>query len=251
MLDSICLGDYLLISANNFSTQNGIINRWQSRPLGTTGNFTDILNPLGDRYFMPLFSPTEFRVVDSCLSSGMTNVSNVLQIKTPPMPSVDYIGFTPSGNGLIFKAYGAKNVTSYHWYFGDSSSDFSNASPLHFYSKTGTYTVILVVGAAQCGYYPDSATVNVFAQASVGNLHQEAGITIFPNPSAGIFTLQGASLQNNGSAIIIDVMGRQVKQAVITASKTQIDLSDQPNGVYFVQLVSGGETRPLKLLVSR
>jgi hypothetical protein len=62
---------------------------------------------------------------------------------------------------------------------------------------------------------------------------------IFPNPSNGIFTID---MNVEVDAIeIYNVLGEQVLAKAVHANQTQIDLSDQAAGVYFIHCVSGNK----------
>ena len=74
-------------------------------------------------------------------------------------------------------------------------------------------------------------------------------ISIFPNPTTGIINIQGQP--ENAQVKICDVLGNSVYQNNGAASNLQIDLSAQPNGVYFMSIQTGGGTVNKKIVVSR
>ncbi len=74
-------------------------------------------------------------------------------------------------------------------------------------------------------------------------------INIFPNPTTGIIYLQGEP--ENAQVKICDVLGTSVYQNNGAPSNLQIDLSTQPNGVYFMSIQTGGGTVNKKIMVSR
>lgn len=53
-------------------------------------------------------------------------------------------------------------------------------------------------------------------------------ITLYPNPTSGIFAVQGAT----GSIKVYDLFGR----LILTTTESQIDMSDQPKGIYLVRV---------------
>ncbi|MFI5205091.1 MAG: T9SS type A sorting domain-containing protein [Flavobacteriales bacterium] len=73
--------------------------------------------------------------------------------------------------------------------------------------------------------------------------------TVYPNPGTGIFSLEGA--QKNNELVITDVLGQIVFQTKITGEKTQLDLSNQLNGVYFVQIISKNGLASRKVIISK
>ena len=61
--------------------------------------------------------------------------------------------------------------------------------------------------------------------------NEEEGIFIYPNPTTGKITIEHpASLKE---AFILDLMGKKVRQIHLSSeNKSDIDISDLPNGVY-------------------
>jgi hypothetical protein len=72
---------------------------------------------------------------------------------------------------------------------------------------------------------------------------------IHPNPSTGIFSIDGA--EQNSEIIITDVLGKIMLQTKITAEKTEIDLNDQVNGIYFVKVISESGITSNKIVVNK
>ena len=62
-------------------------------------------------------------------------------------------------------------------------------------------------------------------------------VAIYPNPSNGVFTIEN---QNNLNLIITDITGRPIIEHRLINSTSVIDLSNQPEGVYFLRM--GTET---------
>ncbi len=88
----------------------------------------------------------------------------------------------------------------------------------------------------------DSSFINVSsplqscaAVAGVDELSNSLNITVFPNPSGGELNL---TMSQSGSVPmkIYNVLGECIQQNTVTASNFRIDLSSQPNGVYFMHL---------------
>lgn len=79
-------------------------------------------------------------------------------------------------------------------------------------------------------------------------------ITLYPNPSTGVITIEWAQ-QNAGSAnmIVTDLLGRQVYNTTFEMSsasgKNQIDLSTLTHGVYFINIQSGNGNYSNKLII--
>lgn len=71
-------------------------------------------------------------------------------------------------------------------------------------------------------------------------------VAIYPNPTSGQLTIKG--LDKDATLTITNVKGQLVYRGIITGSTT-INLSTQPKGIYFVQLVNEESTRIQKVIL--
>lgn len=71
-------------------------------------------------------------------------------------------------------------------------------------------------------------------------------IRIFPNPTSGIFRLEGKAI-TEGKITVFDQVGRLIQSQNISDSQ-EIDLSNQPNGIYFLKIVSNGGTQAKRII---
>ena len=90
---------------------------------------------------------------------------------------------------------------------------------------------------------------NVFFASELGNVVEElslfpdaikpaAGITIYPNPNNGMFTIK---IQNYNAGLqleVYNVLGQRVSYIGLTGEETQINLSTASRGVYFYKVIS-------------
>ncbi|MCQ2218358.1 MAG: T9SS type A sorting domain-containing protein [Paludibacteraceae bacterium] len=75
-------------------------------------------------------------------------------------------------------------------------------------------------------------------------------VTISPNPSNGIFTVNFSNGNANSILLkIIDLFGNTIYQEETLSNSVTIDLSDQKKGVYFVQLISNDNTSVQKVIL--
>lgn len=70
-----------------------------------------------------------------------------------------------------------------------------------------------------------------------------AEVFVYPNPSNGVFFIE---LQSNDfmqvELKVVSLIGKTIKQETLEPNtRVQLDLTDQPKGVYFVQLTAGNE----------
>jgi len=72
--------------------------------------------------------------------------------------------------------------------------------------------------------------------------------SIFPNPASGTFSIQ--SSEKISSLEIINVLGEKVFTSTINHQTSAIDLSSQPNGIYFIQIKTEEGTVNKKIVIS-
>jgi photosystem II stability/assembly factor-like uncharacterized protein len=66
--------------------------------------------------------------------------------------------------------------------------------------------------------------------------NSDFNFTISPNPTSGIFTVHLPNEISNEEIIIFDIMGKELICAQNLPSNSIIDISDRPNGIYFLTL---------------
>lgn len=65
-----------------------------------------------------------------------------------------------------------------------------------------------------------------------------SNITVYPNPSNGLFTFQIQGANEKVQMDIYNILGEQVYNKNIISESTQIDLSNQPKGLYLYRITS-------------
>ncbi len=70
----------------------------------------------------------------------------------------------------------------------------------------------------------------------------EIGISIYPNPSTGIFTIE---TEGNYEVTITDISGKNV---TCNVSTSQIDLSNHANGIYFIKFQNSETVKTIKII---
>jgi YD repeat-containing protein len=79
--------------------------------------------------------------------------------------------------------------------------------------------------------------------SSVQNTDKQDIFKIYPNPTSGVFSLEGSIQKPTESRIVLyDISGRVIKSIEIpkgTEIKQQIDISNVPNGNYMLVFSSG------------
>ena len=108
---------------------------------------------------------------------------------------------------------------------GGQNFDTSNVFPN---LAVGTYNVV-VQDASDICLYEVSVPIEVDPFAvGIGNDMLPNGIRIYPNPTLGNFTIEGAV----GMITIYDIYGR----LVLTTNTHTLDISNAADGIYFVRV---------------
>ena len=75
-----------------------------------------------------------------------------------------------------------------------------------------------------------------------------SAIRIYPNPSSGMFTINFGGISNPIEMSVTNAQGQLIYSNQVEGSM-QLDLTDQPNGVYFIRLVNENSVRLEKLII--
>jgi hypothetical protein len=86
--------------------------------------------------------------------------------------------------------------------------------------------------------------------------HNFAGVVnVFPNPSSGIFNLNiSLESQNDITVTVMNTLGQTVYSFAEINTKGgmfELDLNEQANGVYFVQVIAGTEKTVQRIIINR
>ena len=142
---------------------------------------------------------------------------------------------------------------------GATASPSGGNAPYTYQWSPGGETVPSII--AQC---PDTLTLcvtdadgcsicdsNVVISFSTGlsDLSFANGIHVSPNPSLGQFTIVVEKLISNTSISIINILGKQVYYSTLVNQKTEIDLYNQPKGIYFIQINTDKVTALKKVII--
>jgi hypothetical protein len=101
-----------------------------------------------------------------------------------------------------------------------------------------------------CGSLPP-AMVAVATETEDQGLSEAIAFRIYPNPTAGAFTLERVSerINEEGQVIIYDLHGKTVLSAILTGKRqTKFDLTGTPAGLYVVRVVTNGQSQLIKLI---
>ncbi|MGQ2985563.1 T9SS type A sorting domain-containing protein [Flavobacterium sp.] len=112
------------------------------------------------------------------------------------------------------------------------------------YTLTGANGTVLAQGGAFGT--SESASFRLVDTAGIGENSLQTAVKVFPNPSTGVFTVNG-----NGISLkyeMYNVLGQQVRSGDLANGTGTIDISSAANGVYILKLTdTTGRTANFKL----
>ncbi len=143
------------------------------------------------------------------------------------------------------------STATYQWLDCDNGNAIIVGETAQSFTATasGNYAVI-VTEAGTCS--DTSACVNVIVTGIASNAAQV--VSIYPNPSNGVFTLNISNALSNQVVIsIMDIQGKIVysesDKNVSAQYNKQINLTNLAKGIYYVKLSIGSEVQIQKLII--
>jgi len=144
-------------------------------------------------------------------------------------------GCTGSSPGIMYQNY----------------MDYSNDACMNVFTA-GQKARMQSVMASQ----PRRSTLNGFsatlcAATGIDDLENVDGISIYPNPTKNIINISSAVIKNSEVAIY-NMLGEMIYQNNSTTKNTiTVDMTNQPNGVYFVKVKSDNKVITSKVLLTK
>ncbi len=111
--------------------------------------------------------------------------------------------------------------------FADFSTDF--AGNVRIVDGLGSGTAIVDIGAFEYNSYPLSTS----EKPIYGSVH------LYPIPTKGLVYLEGLDNDKTVEIKIVDIRGQIVSQFNHVGPDTSVDLSEKPDGIYFIILKHG------------
>ncbi len=166
-----------------------------------------------------------------CTSSDNTNVSEII-VNT----SVSVAGTTLTAD---------LPMATYQWINCNGNTSIAGESNQSYTATTnGNYAVIITTNGC-------SDTSNCYNIATVGinKIKYATDLSIFPNPSEGKFSITKSEKQSASFDVkIINVLGEIIYSNAKQNLSTEIDLTKEPSGIYFIYIISDNSNRTFKLM---
>ena len=160
---------------------------------------------------------------------------NATVLPTPTVSASTSNSVICIGGSAILTA--STTATTYTWNTSATTMSIS-VSP----TVTSTYTVS-VSNASAC---VNTSTVMVTVDACTGINEVIANpFSIYPNPNNGVFTIE---LNETTQVIITNVLGNILLKSTFDTGTQILDIKNNVNGIYFLQLNQNGKQRTIKLI---
>lgn len=215
---------------------------------GSNGNSTPYQVPI-----LPIFSWTPTNGLSNttvqnpiCNTTTSQNYSvniNGSCVKTVNVTVTNPSSFSYQTNGMV-ATFSVTNsaCSSFLWDFGNGNTSSINPNPTVTYATAGTYGVCL-----QCNGQPSACVqcINITVPSNssgttgIADIQTESGVTIYPNPSSDIITIETESHNLNSNYVILNSIGQEVLSGQLIENKNKIDIRHLSQGFYLIQI---GET---------
>lgn len=177
-----------------------------------------------------------------------TSCQNLIVTCNNPTASFSYTNGVGTTNFLDLTN---NNPVRWLWDFGDGTTD-TIRNPQHGYLYTGNFYVCLTAWNS-CGSSDTCMLVSVTTIGIEDQLFSD-GLTVFPNPNNGSFTLQGDLLETTDLSVKVyntlgqEVYGRQEMHSYGAFSQS-IQLGGVARGVYSLEVTGNGKRLIKKIIV--
>ncbi|MFY7964994.1 MAG: T9SS type A sorting domain-containing protein [Chitinophagaceae bacterium] len=250
--NNVCVGNSITLSNTTAGgTWSSIIGRATINSSGVvTGGSAGVAQL---RYTLP------FAATATC--SNYTNYYVTVN-PIPFVPTITYAPGTPNPQlgaprggfcvGRVFTVVGTPNIPAGTW----SATGFASIT-------SGGVVTINNVGAGSIKYTYTSAAGCSNSRTMVGNgfvcaargaidnkqLASGGEFTMYPNPAKSVVSLQVEKLIGSGKLLIIDYLGKVVKEQPLSMGTNTVNISNLSKGMYFVSTITSEGKTTKKLVV--
>lgn len=229
----------------------------------TPGQSVVLTAPDGFTYkWLPSGQTTQSITIDSAeygdsatvelTSVGCTSILKTYLFQNQPVANFTNDSSICSGIPAQFAATSGNDVITWHWDFGDGSTDIIQ-NPVHTFTASGIYPVKLVV--TNSDHCSDTLVkmINVCMSSGINTGPSLASLNIYPNPSSGTFTVDANLLANaNVQLQVLDLLGRQIYAEDVLLKngilQKEIDLKNYKDGIYFFRIKNSTTSKVVKLI---
>jgi hypothetical protein len=217
-----------------------------SNPATWTFQWTAPASGTGDVTFYGAFAVSKNTTKTSTLlvSENLAVPLTVIATATPQTiltGDSSHLDATPSGGSGTY---------TYNWESIPAGFSSTLKNPWVKPLEPTAYVVIVSDGS---GTALDTVTVNV-SNVGITERNGPGGFRVSPNPTAGRFSVILPGSQNSPTTRVFTMTGVKIREITQPGSMSEqvvnTDISDQPDGIYFVNLSDGSTSKTLKIIKS-
>ena len=172
---------------------------------------------------------------NGCVNTASIDVTVYEQIEITYVTTDEMMG---SDGEINITVTGGNPAYTFDW-DNDGTGDFDDLEDLTGLTG-GTYIVVVEDDGAIC-----TATETIVVNSQVGiDENIELNVNIYPNPTADQVEIQ---LNGKFEFTIVSTTG-EILQRGVEYNNSTVSLGDYANGMYLIQVVSGGVTKNIKVL---
>ena len=191
------------------------------------------------------------------LSTCLIGFSTVVVVNNSGLtfsPSTITINFGDSVNFVIASSHNATEVDQTVWnangntaLSGGFLTSFGGGMILPGQLAVGTHYFVCTPHASS----GMKGTIVVQSPTGISKNVQSSAISIFPNPSNGMFQIEMEDFNdaNKCKIEVFNILGAIIFQTEIKSLKFEIDLSNNLKGVYFIKIYDGITIRTKKVII--
>jgi PKD repeat protein len=188
----------------------------------------------------------------------LPNISNIPIDTTTIVEFVGYPTIITPGSSVSFEDHSTGGVSSWSWSFpGGTPETSSEKNPVVTYSNAGSFDVQLIV-SNRSGYDTLLKPAYIVVGYPTGIEKKQASLnfSVSPNPSNGNFDLNIGSFRDDVVNVrILNMLGSTIfEEKDIQLNEKisrQVDLSNQPQGIYFLTVKGKESTMTQKVVIRK
>jgi len=221
-------------------------------------SFTDITPPNANHVSQVKFSPHNNNVYAStCIDGGLWVYDGQIWEQILEEPFVETFCIHPEYENVIYAGSGMWGSVIPNATYGFLRTDNNGETWTREVDGLTVPSLLTIdvspynpkkiyVGSYGAGFFTGIDNKLVTSVPENALLFTNSVINIYPNPTTGIFTIEGNNIQ---SVEITNIRGQLVFQSKRCNNKSTVDISNQSKGIYFIKVVTDKTTTVEELLL--
>ena len=212
----------------------------------TNTYYTDNLTSRPDDQYE--YAVSAYYQADDCLSGYATAQDNpelnFIEVNKTIIPQ--HLSFFIHEGHVVLQWDEATMAESYNIYRDGELIGHSNDNNFVDYNANSQFTYHYTV-TGKTGFIESNPTNEVYVDwtTGMGEDTDNQGLAIYPNPTENILTIEGQEIRH---VHVFNMMGQSILNQNVDEDRITIDLSEQPAGCYFIEVMSEQGIKTNKVL---